>query len=172
MYEDMTWNQLRKLATDNGIKVHGRGRGEIEAELSAGEIAVAPPKGRKSWAPARMLDLAGKLPGFRYRWVDHDPANIRKKIAEGWTFVNRETGHPVTHDDPNLVHGGANGTLGYRDLVAMAMPEETAAERDAYFREKAEEQLAGVNEKAASNMQNIGPMATTRKGNLEITRIK
>lgn len=173
-YTDLTWNQLRKLATDNGIKVHGKGREVIETELAnRGVDPETPKKGRPSWAPARMLDLNGKKNGYRYRWCDTDPANIRKKLAEGWVFVNRETGHPVEHDDPNLMHGGAtpDGALQYRDVIAMALPEETAQGRDAYYREINERQLAQVNESAAAKMQSVGPLARTRKGNLEITKI-
>lgn len=174
-YTDLTWNQLRKLATDNGIKAHGKGREVIEQELDALGINPEPPKkGRPSWAPARMLDLEKKNPGYRYRWCDTDPANIRKKIAEGWVFASRETGHPAEHDNPNLMHGGTppDGTLQYRDVIAMALPEETAQARDSYYREINESQIAGINERATANMQSVGPAATTRKGNLEITRIR
>jgi len=173
-YSDLTWMQLRKLGTDNDMKVYGKGREQIEGELAAAGIAPkVAGKANTSWKPARMLDLEGQNPGFRYRWCDVDPANIRKKIAEGWVFVNRSDGSPVKHDDPNLIHGGAtpDGVLQYRDVVAMAVPEETAQARDAYYRDINERQLAQVNENADSNLEKVGPMAKTRKGNLEITRI-
>lgn len=174
-YSNLTWNQLRKLATDNGIKAHGKGRADLEAEIAEAGIDPAPPKmGKPSWKPARMLDVEFDTPGYRKRWVDNDPANIRRKQAEGWVFVNKETGFPAEHKDPGLVHGGAplDSSIQYRDVVLMALPEDTAQARDEYYAEINKRQLEGVNETAAANMQSVGPMATTRKGNLEITRIK
>src|SRR3546814_962132 len=131
-YSDLTWNQLRKLATDNDIKVHGKGREVIESELAGRGVDPAPPKkGKASWAPARMLDLEGKMPGYRYRWCDIDPANLRKQEAEGWVIATRENGLLASHDDPGLVHGGksADTTVQYRDVIVMASPEEQAQAR-------------------------------------------
>ena len=173
-FQDKTFAQLRHMAKDNGINSFSMGRDDLIAKLMEAGIDPNPPKkGKPSWAPARMLDLENKTDDYTYRWCDTDPANIRKKEAEGWVFVNKETGHPVEHEDPNLQHGGASpdGSLRYRDLVVMALPNEKKAARDEYYRDINKSQLEGVNEAAQSKLESVGPGATTRKGNLEITRI-
>lgn len=171
---DQTFQQLRDLAKKHGINSFSKGRDDLIAELQAAGIDATPAvKGKPSWRPARMLDLENRANGYRYRWCDTDDANLRKKLAEGWVYVNKETGHPVEHIDPDLQHGGKSpdGSVKYRDLIVMALPEEIAQQRDEYFAELSKNQLEGVNENAASNMEKVGPMATTRKGKLEITRI-
>ena len=173
-YSDLSWPQLRALAKSKDINSFGIGRDTLTELLTKAEVDPDPPKkGKPSWAPARMLDLHKKIDGFRYRWCDTDPGNLTKKQAEGWIFVNRETGHPVEHDDPNLMHGGTapDGSLRYRDLVVMALPEELGQARDEFYQEITDNAVKQVNENAAANIEKVGPLATTRKGNLEITRI-
>lgn len=91
-------------------------------------------KGNTSWRPAQMLDVKNKSEGFRYRMVNVDHANLDKKVAEGWEFVNGETGIPGEHIDPKKIVDGSklDSTETYRDMVLMAMPEDTAQARDAY----------------------------------------
>ena len=170
--QDMSYGQIKRLAESRGLNTRGKGREALVMELAEVGVTSEAPKGRRSWAPARMLDLNGKMPGFRYRWVDVDPSNIRKKLAEGWQFVNKETGHPVEHQDPGLMHGGTapDTSVRYRDVVAMALPEETGQARDEYFREINERQIAGVNRAASDKMRQVGPDASVH-GDLKITRI-
>lgn len=103
-------------------------------------------KGRPAWKPASTLDVIQKSEDFRYRWTDRDPGNLDRKIAEGWVFVNKETGIPGEHEHPERVADGMplDTTKTFRELVVMAMPEETAQERDAYYREQTRKQTVGL----------------------------
>ena len=96
-------------------------------------------KGRASWRPARKLDALNKAPGFRYRYVSTDYANLQKKLAEGWEFVNPSTGIPGQHNPSarEIADGKNLDTVQkMRELVLMALPEDIALERDAYHAQK------------------------------------
>lgn len=96
-------------------------------------------KGRASWRPARKLDVINKADGFRYRYVSTDYANLQKKLAEGWQFVNPSTGIPGQHNPSarEVSDGKQLDTVQkMRELVLMALPEDIALERDAYHAAK------------------------------------
>lgn len=106
-------------------------------------------KGNPTWAPASKLDMSNKDPKFRYRWVDRDSQNIEKKEAEGWRFVNKETGIPGEHDRPDLVEDGnpLDSTKTYRELVAMALPEEIGEARDAWVESQTRKQTISIKDR-------------------------
>ncbi|MGI9504395.1 MAG: hypothetical protein ACR2RE_15205 [Geminicoccaceae bacterium] len=118
-------------------------------------------KGKSSWKPAQKLSLYQKQPGFRYRWCDKsDPQNLAKKEAEGWFYVNPETGAKAEHDNPGDSGASLTRASEYRELVLMALPESVAKERDAFFREKTRSQTASIEERARDDAKKrIGPEA-------------
>lgn len=118
-----------------------------------------PKKGNVSWRPHRQLDVRKKDPTKRLRWVNSDPANLEKKQAEGWSFVQ---GGAAVHDRPNTVeHGSGIGTLRqYRDLVLMEMPEDTAIERNRYYEERTSQQSKGIEKQMRDNVGKSLPGAT------------
>lgn len=159
---------VRAEARELGINSFGKGKEELEHEIALAK-GEAPKKGRASWKPARMLDVRNKKPGLRYRWVDKDPQRVEKMLAEGWQFMDRTTGE---HIDPKLIDGGKlpDGSNSYRDGVVMTLDEETAQERDAYYAQKAKDQLAGVNRRAEADLKkNVGDLANAHGGKLVIT---
>lgn len=99
-------------------------------------------KGHSTWKPQSRLTVANKKPGFRYRFVDKDEMNIQRKLAEGWRFVNTSTGIPGEHVRPNVVgdDNPMDGAMTYRESVVMALPEETAKQRDAWVAERTDAQ--------------------------------
>ena len=103
-------------------------------------------KGRPSWKPAGRLSMMSKLKGFRYRWCNNDADNIYRKQREGWDFVNPVTGITAEHEHPNETGDGSpmTSTPEYRELVAMALPEDVAKERDAYYAEQTDRQAAST----------------------------
>lgn len=103
-------------------------------------------RGKKTWKPAQKLDIRNKKEGFRYRMVDKDQMNIQKKLAEGWSFANKERGTAADHVKPeNIGDGQELGSVTeYRELVLMILPEEDGKARDEYIEERTNQQTVGV----------------------------
>lgn len=118
------------------------------------EAVPAPKKGKRSWAPAQKLSLVNKQPGFRHRWCDNDPQNIEKKQAEGWVFVDPNQGVKADHEFPEHVSDGKplTSTKTYRELVAMALPEDLAEARDEYHEELTRKQTAGLKHRLETDL--------------------
>ena len=126
----------------------GRPRNEEQTEVPV-------KKGKPTWRPASKLDVESKLPGYRLRWVDKDPMNVRKKTDEGWIPVNGTNGK-VEHVPTGDISDGkaVDSVTQYKEVVLMALPEELGQARDQYFAEKTARQTAG----RANDMANkVGP---------------
>jgi hypothetical protein len=103
---------------------------------------------KKTWAPPTVLPEPDKKDGWRYRWVrtstlnSQDNTNVSSKFRQGWEPVSAAE-HPeitVLRDrksdfKDNIEVGG---------LLLCKAPEETMAERDAYYRDSAETQMSSV----------------------------
>lgn len=115
-------------------------------------------KGKRSWQPAKSLALRNKKPGYRYRFVTKDDIRIQNKIEEGWVPVNKTTGVPAElTEDARRGDGGhgdnMTGALEYREFVVMALDEDTAKQRDAYYDEQTRKQTAGLKSRLIENME-------------------
>ncbi len=112
-------------------------------------------RGRPSWRPARKLDVINKSPDFRYRYVSTDYANLQKKLAEGWQFVNPSTGIPGEHAPTarEVSDGKQIDTVNkYRELVVMALPEEIAKERDAFYANKSKHRAKALEDQLQTDL--------------------
>ena len=98
-------------------------------------------KGTVTWKPAQRLETYEKTPGFRYRWCWKDDANLDKKKAEGWIFVNKTTGIEAEHEQESADIGTAKT---HRELVLMALPEELGKARDEYIESETEKKTRGL----------------------------
>jgi len=114
-------------------------------------------KGTASWRPAKTLEVKSHRPGFRQRWVNIDPANVEKKMAEGWVYAEKSE-----HDRAKGVDHGKNiGTVKqYRDLVLMEIPEEIALARTEYHRAETESQVSGITKRLKRKLAESGNAAT------------
>ena len=103
---------------------------------------------RKVWHPPSMLDAPKAPDGYKHRWLraevraHDDKANMSKRIREGFEPVRAED-YPE-FDSPTVDEGKHAGTIGVGGLVLAKVPEETVEERTAYFRQRSQEQLQGV----------------------------
>lgn len=102
--------------------------------------------GKTSWRPAKMLHIMSQEPGYRYRWVDKDPANLDKKTAECWEFVKGKQPKPdaTTGSATDIDYADQSLTTltEYRELVLMRMDEDTAQSRDEYYKDITDRQGA------------------------------
>ena len=103
---------------------------------------------RKPWAPPSMLDAPPAPDGFKHRWIRaetrgfDDRKNISAKLREGWELV-RQDDYP-DFEAPTIDTGKYEGVFGVGGLLLARIPEETIAERTAYFRQRNSDQMQAV----------------------------
>ncbi len=111
---------------------------------------------RKPWAPPSRLDAPPAPPGYKHRWIRaeaggmEDRTNVAGKIREGYELVRGDE-YPDYHV-PTVEDGRHAGVISVGGLLLARIPEETVAERNAYYRDRASDQLqAADNELMKSN---------------------
>lgn len=111
-------------------------------------------KGNSTWKPAQKLEVRNKKKGFRYRWCDKDPANIQKKLAEGWVVATKDSGTKADHVVPGVTGDGKAPTsvTEYRESVLMVLPEEVAQARDRFFQEQTDKQTTGLKDRLQADL--------------------
>lgn len=103
---------------------------------------------RKPWAPPSRLDAPEPPPGFKHRWIRQesggveDRINVASKVREGYELVRADEypDFPV----PSADDGRHAGVIGVGALLLARIPEETVAERNAYYLSKARNQTEAV----------------------------
>lgn len=111
---------------------------------------------RKPWAPPSRLDAPPAPPGYKHRWIRaeaggiEDRTNIAGKLREGYELVRGDE-YPDYHV-PTVEDGRHAGVISVGGLLLARIPEETVAERNAYYRDRANDQLqAADNELMKAN---------------------
>jgi len=102
---------------------------------------------RKPWTPVRKLDTPPASPGYTYRWIresmlgSEDRANVSRRIREGWELVRAEDLPPEWGDTlPTMDNSGRHSGVIYNEGLLLAkIPNETVAERNAYYQDKSEQ---------------------------------
>mgnify|MGYP003624541346 FL=1 len=105
---------------------------------------------RKPWAPPSMLDAPPAPDGYTHRWIRaetrgfDDRKNISAKMREGWELV-RQDEYP-DFESPVIESGKYEGVLGVGGLMLARIPNETIAERSAYFASRNKDQMEAVDQ--------------------------
>jgi hypothetical protein len=126
---------------------------------------------RKPWAPPSMLDAPPAPDGFKHRWIRaetrgfDDVKNVSAKMREGWELVRKDE-YP-DFEAPVLESGKYTGVFGVGGLVLARIPDETIAERSAYFNQRSRDQMDAVDhdmmrENAHSTMTIVRPDRQSR----------
>ena len=103
---------------------------------------------RKPWAPPSMLDAPPAPDGFKHRWIRaetrgcDDTKNISAKVREGYELVRKDE-YP-DFEAPVLDSGKYEGVFGVGGLILARIPDETVAERSAYFNQRSADQMQAV----------------------------
>lgn len=96
---------------------------------------------RKPWAPPSRLEAPDAPDGYKHRWIrtalrgDDDKMNVHAKLREGWEPVRADE-YPG-FDYAAIDEGQHAGVIGNGGLMLARIPEETAQERTAYYRGRA-----------------------------------
>ena len=103
---------------------------------------------RKPWAPPSMLDAPPAPDGFKHRWIRaetrgfDDVKNVSAKLREGWELVRKDE-YP-DFEAPVIDSGKYTGVFGVGGLILARIPDETVAERTAYFNQRSRDQMEAV----------------------------
>ena len=103
---------------------------------------------RKPWAPPSMLDAPPAPDGYKHRWIRvetrgfDDTKNISAKLREGYELVRRDE-YP-DFEAPVIDSGKYEGVFGVGGLILARIPNETVAERSAYFNQRSADQMQAV----------------------------
>ena len=103
---------------------------------------------RKVWRPVRKLETPPAPPGYVYRWIresmlgQEDRANVSRRIREGWELVRKDE-YP-DFEAPVIESGKYEGVFGVGGLILARIPDETVAERTAYFNQRSSDQMQAV----------------------------
>ena len=122
---------------------------------------------RKPWAPPSMLDAPPAPDGFKHRWIRaetrgfDDTKNISAKMREGWELVRKD--EFPDFEAPVVESGKYQGVFGVGGLLLARIPEETVAERTAYFNERNQNQQDAVDH----DMMRENAHSTMRIGNAD-----
>tara|TARA_R110000765_G_scaffold46808_1_gene96482 strand:- start:219 stop:602 length:384 start_codon:yes stop_codon:yes gene_type:complete len=95
-----------------------------------------------------MLDAPPAPDGYKHRWIRaetrgfDDTKNISAKMREGWVLVRKDE-YP-DFESPVVESGKFEGVFGVGGLMLARIPEETVAERTAYFSGRNRDQMEAV----------------------------
>lgn len=122
-------------------------------------MSDAPKKGNVSWKPPKRLNLKGKRPGMRYRWVLDDPLRLQWMEDAGWapaTFVQGDKSTRAAQSDATPL----TGSKAYRGMVPMMIPQEEYEKHRAYYEEQTRRQTMGLKQRANEEIKSkVGPRA-------------
>ena len=105
---------------------------------------------RRPWSPPSMLDAPPAPEGYKHRWIRaetrgfNDTKNVSAKLREGWELVRKDE-YP-DFEAPVVESGKYEGVFGVGGLILARIPEETVAERTAYFAERSADQMQAVDQ--------------------------
>ena len=122
---------------------------------------------RKPWAPPSHLAAPDAPEGFVHRWIrvamrgEEDKMNVNSKLREGWEPVRADE---YSGSDFAVIEDGNHaGVIGNGGLMLARIPEETAQERTAYYRDRTREQMTAVDQDLMKEQHPSMPITNERQ---------
>ncbi len=103
---------------------------------------------KKAWVRPSRLDTPPAPPGYKHRWLRaesggrEDRMNVAAKLREGYELVRAEDNPEFVV--PTMDDGRHAGVCSVGGLVLAKIPEEVAAERNAYYQQRTQDQISAV----------------------------
>ena len=132
-------------------------------DLTTREVAERP----KQWMPPKLLPDPNPEEGYAFRWIriaslgKDDPTNYSSKLAEGWEPV-KASDHPEIRLF-NATAAKFPDSIEVGGLLLCKTPVEFTVQRDAYYRQQAEAQMASVDNTYMRENDPRMPMFKERK---------
>ena len=122
---------------------------------------------RKPWQPPSALDAPPAPPGFIHRWIresilgQEDKTNMSKRMREGFEPVRAE--EFPEFEAPTIDHGRYKGVIGVGGLILARLPEETANERNEYYKTLTSDQMQAVDSDLMRESNPVMPLAQPKR---------
>ena len=103
----------------------------------------------KIWPPPNSLDAPPAPKGYRHQWIRaesmgyQDTKNVAASLREGYELVRADE-YP-DQDFPQMTEGRYAGIIGVGGLLLARIPEEIAAQIEAYYNKKTQEKDEAIN---------------------------
>jgi len=119
-----------------------------------------------SWAPAELLPMFDKVPGWAYRWVrtsmlgQADAKNVSSQLREGWEPVQLSD-----HPEIQLFTNDASdkGRVEVGGLMLCKIPEAFVEQRNAHYNRKTQEQTNAIDNNFMKESDRRMPLFSERK---------
>ena len=104
---------------------------------------------KKVWTPPNSLDAPPAPTGYRHQWIraeilgQQDTKNVASSLREGYELVRADE-YP-DQDFPQMTEGRYAGIIGVGGLLLARIPEEIAAQIEAYYNKKTQEKDEAIN---------------------------
>ena len=104
---------------------------------------------KKIWTPPNSLDAPPAPTGYRHQWIRaesmgyQDTKNVAASLREGYDLVRADE-YP-DQDFPQMTEGRYAGIIGVGGLLLARIPEEIAAQIEAYYNKKTQEKDEAIN---------------------------
>jgi hypothetical protein len=125
------------------------------------------------WKLPAELDAPEPRDGFTQRWIrirtsnGEDAKNSMKKFREGWLPRSLET-VPTGYAPPTFLHSQLGDVIGVDDLILCEMPIKKAVQRNAYYQQKTDRMIDGI-ENDLRKVESGGPRIA-RTHNTQVTK--
>ena len=122
---------------------------------------------RKPWQPPYALAAPPAPPGFIHRWIresilgQEDKTNMSKRMREGFEPVRAE--EFPEFEAPTIDHGRYKGVIGVGGLILARLPEETANERNEYYKTLTSDQMQAVDSDLMRESNPVMPLAQPKR---------
>ena len=122
---------------------------------------------RKPWQPPSALDAPPAPPGFIHRWIresilgQEDKTNMSKRMREGFEPVRAE--EFPEFEAPTIDHGRYKGVIGVGGLILARLPEETANERNEYYKTLTSDQMQAVDSDLMRESNPVMPLTQPKR---------
>jgi len=100
------------------------------------------------WKPVKTLDIPMTLrkPGFRYRWLNPDPSNLQRMLAEGFQ-IDTEMSKKLPIPDGSLqLYAGKtlDGSTVRAGMVLGIIPEAIAKQMEDHYNREADAKMPSI----------------------------
>ena len=122
---------------------------------------------REPWKPPSMLDAPPPPEGYKHRWIRaevmgfDDRKNVAARSREGYELVRGEE-YP-DFDIPTVDDGKHAGVIGVGGLLLARVPVEITEDRNKYFRDMTQNQMAAVDNDLAREQHPAMPISKPDK---------